>query len=380
MRAPKISVLLSSYNHERYIRRTIESVLNQTYTDFELIIVDDCSTDHSKQVIESYTDPRIRAFFLNPNQGMGMAFNYSIKQATGEYLARIDSDDFWALDKLEKQLDYMEAHPETGACFSWAKVIDENENEVPSSICDRGSLFAARNRSQAEWLHQFYSKGCVLCHTSAFIRRSVLAEVGIYNYSLKQIQDLELWTRIAKRYPLHVICEPLVYYRWFVSSAPNVSAPSQEVMTRGAMEFFYLLYDFHNNLPDATFAEAFRQDFLCKNASSHEELLCERALLMLKQPYLGHSSKIIAILMLNRLLQEDKTRDILNNTYRFTIRDYNALCAEKMFYDTPVAQVTNEQGKVYGEISFKELVKKHLKNRPRLYSFARKIYVSTCKP
>ena len=379
MRTPKISVLLSSYNHERYIRRTIESVLNQTFADFELIIVDDCSTDNSKQVIQSYTDPRIKAYFLCPNQGMGVAFNYSVKQASGEYLARIDSDDFWALDKLEKQLAYMETHKETGACFSWVKVIDENENEVPASSCDRGSLFAAHNRTQAEWLHQFYSKGCAVCHTSAFIRREALDEVGIYNYSLKQIQDLELWTRIAKRYPLHVICEPLVYYRWFVSSAPNVSAPSQEVMTRGAMEFFYLLYDFHNNLPDSLFSEAFRRDFICKNASTHEELLCERALLMLKQPYLGHSSKIIAILMLNRLLQDDKTRNILNDTYRFTIRDYNALCAEKMFYDTPVAQVTNEQGKVYGEISFKELVKKHLKERPRLYSFARKIYTATCK-
>ena len=83
--------------------------------------------------------------------------------------------------------------------------------------------------------------------------------------------------------------------------------------------------------------------------------------------------------MLNRLLQEDKTRTILSDTYGFTIKDYNALCAEKMFYDTPVAQVTDEQGKVFGEVTLKELVKKHLKRRPQLYSIVRKIYETTCK-
>ena len=133
---PALTVVVTGFNQESSIRGAIESVLNQTFADFELIIVDDCSTDNSKQVIQSYTDPRIKAFFLCPNQGMGVAFNYSVKQASGEYLARIDSDDFWALDKLEKQLAYMETHKETGACFSWVKVIDENENEIISGNMD----------------------------------------------------------------------------------------------------------------------------------------------------------------------------------------------------------------------------------------------------
>jgi glycosyltransferase involved in cell wall biosynthesis len=79
MGKPKISVLLSSYMHERFIGRSIESVLDQTFKDIELIIVDDCSTDNSKDIINSYKDPRIRAFFLDSNQGMGVAFNYAIK-------------------------------------------------------------------------------------------------------------------------------------------------------------------------------------------------------------------------------------------------------------------------------------------------------------
>ncbi len=301
MTAPTVSVLLSSYNHEKYIGRTIDSVLNQTFGDFELILVDDCSTDNSKTVIESYRDPRIKAFFLSPNQGMGMAFNFAVLKATGKYLARIDSDDFWTLDKLEKQKDYMEAHPETGACFSWAKIIDENEDEVQTSPdFDLSKVFAATNKSQGEWLRHFYTQGNALCHTSAFIRREAIESAGIYNYSLKQIQDLDLWVRIVKKYPIHVICEPLVFYRWFVSSAPNASARSQEVAARAFFEFFYLLHDFHNNLSDELFAEAFRKDFRNKDATTHEELLCERALLMLeKKPYLGCGSKLVGLLMLN---------------------------------------------------------------------------------
>ena len=374
MNIPEISVLLSSYNHEKYIRRTIESVLNQTFTNFELIIVDDCSTDNSKDVINSYSDQRIRTFFLEPNQGMGMAFNFSVKQATGKYLARIDSDDFWRLDKLQKQYDYMEKHPETGACFSWVKVIDENENEVPPYICERGELFTAKNRTQGEWLYYFYFKGCCVCHTSAFIRREILDNVGIYNYSLKQIQDLELWVRIAKKYSLYVICEPLVYYRWFVSTTPNVSAPTQDVLTRGMFEFFYLLFDFHNDLSDEVFANAFRNEFTRKDASTHNELSCERALLMLKQPYLGNSSKIIALLMLNKLFQNDETRDILYNIYGFTIKDYNQICAEKLFYEFNQVPSQTEAFSFENEITLKNLIKKHLIKRTKLFNFIKRLY------
>lgn len=367
---PAISVLLSSYNHEKYVGKSIESVLNQTFQDFELIIVDDCSPDNSKAVINSYTDPRIRTFFMESNQGMGMTFNYAIKQARGKYLARIDSDDTWTADKLQKQYEYMENHPETGACFSWVKVIDENDREVPAYISDRGQIFAAQNRSQSEWLHQFYSKGCNVCHTSAFIRHEALNNTGIYNYALKQIQDLELWVRIAKQYPLYVICEPLVNYRWFVSTTPNISAATPEVLTRGMFEFFYLMHDFHDGLSDDLFLEAFQNDLL-REPATHDEISCERALLMLRQPYLGNSSKIIALIMLNRLLQKDETRSILYNKYDFTIKDYNNICAEKLFYEPQ--PLPSEIEFYESEITFKNLVKKHLRDRTSIYTLLRRL-------
>jgi glycosyltransferase involved in cell wall biosynthesis len=341
--------------------------------DFELIIVDDCSTDNSRNVISNYSDSRIRAFFLEQNQGMGMAFNFAVKQAKGKYLARIDSDDFWRLDKLQKQFDYMEVHPETGVCFSWVNLIDEDEKQIPSYVCDRGELFAAKNRSQSEWLHYFYFKGCCVCHTSAFIRSDALENVGIYNYSLKQIQDLELWVRIAKKYPLHVICEPLVYYRW-LSTASNVSAPTQEVVTRGMFEFFYLLSDFHNGLSNEVFVQAFRTEFAQPDASTHNELLCERALLMLKQPYLGSPSKIIALLMLNKLFQDDVTREILYSKYNFTIMDYNKLCSEKLFFEPHPSLNSTRDAVNSSEVTLKNLIKKHMKKRPRLFHFAKRLY------
>ena len=227
----------------------------------------------------------------------------------------------------------------------------------------------------------FYTQGNALCHTSAFIRREAIESAGIYNYSLKQIQDLDLWVRIVKKYPIHVICEPLVFYRWFVSSAPNASARSQEVAARAFFEFFYLLQDFHNNLSDELFAEAFRKDFKNKDATTHEELLCERALLMLeKKPYLGCGSKLVGLLMLNPLLQNDDTREVLAKKYHFTIREYNTLCAEKLFFDSPSVEAGTAPGEVYGEVTLKNLVKKHLERSPGLYAIAKKIYRVAFKP
>lgn len=370
---PRVSVLLSSYNHERYVKRSIDSVLAQTFRDFELIIVDDGSTDHSAEIIRSFADSRIKAFFLNPNQGMGLAFNFAIKQATGTYLARIDSDDFWDPRKLEKQLDYMEHHPSVGACFSWATIIDPNEQEVSSLLCDRSRLFRPTNRSQAEWLHHFYTHGNTLCHTSAFIRREAVEQAGLYNCALRQLQDLDLWLRIVKRYPLHVLCEPLVYYRWLDLDTPNVSAPTQDSVTRTIFEFFQVLHDFHENLPDELFKAAFGQDFIFKPAATRQELLCERALLLLRHPSLGQGGKILALLRLNQLLQQDDTRAVLGNTYHFSVKDYNALCGERVFADSPLLQTEDSLGRVYGEISLRELVKKHLKRHPMVYSCARKL-------
>ena len=117
---PKVSVLLSVHNHENYVGPAIESVLRQTYQDWELIIIDDCSQDRSPDVARQYKDERIQFYRLEENKGAILTFNELLKKASGEYIASLDSDDIWYDNKLEEQIAYLEQHKEIAACFSWA--------------------------------------------------------------------------------------------------------------------------------------------------------------------------------------------------------------------------------------------------------------------
>lgn len=126
-----VSVITPSYNCARFIGATIESVRAQTYPNWELIIVDDCSTDHSREVIEQYTgkDSRIRLFVLERNSGAAMARTKAMQLAQGRYMAFLDSDDLWLPDKLERQLEFMNNHHHAFSCTAY-KQIDENGNSL----------------------------------------------------------------------------------------------------------------------------------------------------------------------------------------------------------------------------------------------------------
>ena len=130
MDTPLISVLLNVYNGEAFLAESIQSVLNQTYQNFEFIIVDDASTDETAEIIRSFDDKRIRYIYNPVRRHIPYAGNLALKNATGDWIARIDADDVWVEDKLEKQINYVLAHPEVGACFSYADLIDENSNQI----------------------------------------------------------------------------------------------------------------------------------------------------------------------------------------------------------------------------------------------------------
>lgn len=115
-----VSVLIPSYNHSAYIASTIQSVLNQSFSDFELLIRDDCSTDNSSEIISGFSDSRIRAFLSEKNVGVVRSLNFLMEQAKGKYLAILGSDDLRMPEKLEKQVAFLESHPDIDCCFSWA--------------------------------------------------------------------------------------------------------------------------------------------------------------------------------------------------------------------------------------------------------------------
>ena len=241
---PAVTVILTSYNHEKYIREAIESVLNQTFVDFELIIWDDASSDDSWQIIKTYADPRIRAFRNEKNKGPCFGVNNSIFDLSrGQYIAIHHSDDIWQPTKLEKQVDYLDKHPGLGALFSQANIIDEDGGPLAGKDHFYSSIFRQNNRSRFEWLRHFLLRGNCLCHPSVLIPRSTYLRVGPYDKRLAQIPDFDMWTRICLHYEIHILVEPLIKFR-VRSGEANQSGCRPETIVRMANEQMLVLRNF----------------------------------------------------------------------------------------------------------------------------------------
>ena len=177
---PKVSVILTSYNHAAYVAAAIESVLNQTFADFELLIVDDGSQDDSRDVIKNFDDPRIKNFLYEENRGAGVAVAEAFKFARGKYIAVHHSDDLWTPEKLEKQVAFLDANENFAACFTWVEFVDERGNFYEPDDDDfYKKVFEQPNRSRTEWLNYFFYNTNCLCHPSAMLRREVYAKYNL---------------------------------------------------------------------------------------------------------------------------------------------------------------------------------------------------------
>ena len=253
---PKVSVLLSSYNHEKYISEAVNSALAQTFEDFELFIVDDCSDDLSWQVIESYGDHRITAIRNETRKGKHLFYN--ISRLTGQYIAIHHSDDSWEPEKLQKQVEYMDSHPETIACFTHVQLIDEHSrNYEPPEDAFYHSVFEQPNRSRFEWLRYFFDKGNALCHPSLLIRKEAYEDLGLFNFGLRQIPDFLRWIRVCLAGEIHVVQEKLTKFRLHTISERNVSGDNAANHLRGATEYFMICDDFFKISSDEVFFKVF---------------------------------------------------------------------------------------------------------------------------
>lgn len=213
---PKVSIILPNYNGGKYLKETIQSVLNQTFENFEFIIVDDASTDNSRQVIEEFQDNRIITYYSDVNRHVAYATNIGFEMAKGEYIARIDSDDQWEKEKLEKQLSFLESNLEYAVCFTRVNIIDEYSQFANDKYKDIEQLFnSVDNKSQKDWIRYFFYEGNCLCNPSALMRKTALDTIGRkYNIAYVPAQDFEMWTRMIQKYPIYVMDEKLVRYRW----------------------------------------------------------------------------------------------------------------------------------------------------------------------
>lgn len=328
-----VSVILPNYNGEKFLKESIKSVLEQSYSNVELIIVDDGSTDNSRNIIESFHDSRIKTIYLQKNGQICMALNMGLKAACGEYIARIDSDDIWERRKLEKQIQVLENDEQIGVCFSYVNLINDQGEIVNNAYQETYNLFRPKFKTQKEWLHFFVFSGNCLSHPSAVIKRSVLEKVGKYNISFIQAQDYELWMRIVLQYNLFVIPEELVKYRWIPDAKQNISANTEKNNTRFYNEYILAVYRLFNSITDSDFQLFFRDYFINKAAKSRLEILCEKAFLCLKY---DRTQRLYPIGMeiLERIFREEEGVDLLAEQYGFTIKDFYKLNIHHIFNDT----------------------------------------------
>lgn len=241
---PKVTIFMSSYNHALYLRESIDSVLNQTFTDYELFIVDDASTDDSWSIIQEYADPRIRAMRNEVNRNDKAVMRHVIAElACGEYFAVHHSDNLWEPGKLQAQVEYLDTHPEIGAVFTKPHNIDENGNLITEIGKPDHPLFDRPNRTRQEWLNHFFYHGNAFYHPSILIRRECYDVCGSYRDGFAQIPDLDMWVRLCLKYPIHVLPEKLIRYR---VPAPDkyISGNTPETRVRKMFEKLKMLENY----------------------------------------------------------------------------------------------------------------------------------------
>lgn len=203
MNEPRVTVLMSVHNGSRFLREAIDSILAQTFRDFELLVIDDASTDDSAAIVESYRDPRIRMLRNEANQGLTKSLNRGLRDARGSLIARHDADDRSHPQRLEQQVAWFDAHPQGALVGTQPRIIDEHGWEI-------GKVVKATSETGIRWQSMFSNP---FIHTAVMFRRDVVLGLGGYDETFRFNQDFELWSRMIGSFECSNLAETLVDYR-----------------------------------------------------------------------------------------------------------------------------------------------------------------------
>jgi len=201
---PRVSVLMSVYNGEKYLQEAVESILNQTFHDFEFIIVDDGSLDSTPRLLAGYEarDPRVVSHRIAHNQGLSSSLNFGIHQARGEYIARMDADDVSLPERLQEQIDFMDSHSEVGVCSTGVELIGEKRIEKWQHHISHDAIHARMLFVNA------------IAHPTVMLRASALRKNALeYDPNVRYAQDYELWSRAITKTRFANMSHILLRYR-----------------------------------------------------------------------------------------------------------------------------------------------------------------------
>jgi glycosyltransferase involved in cell wall biosynthesis len=223
---PTVSVVLPVYNSEKYIGKAIESILKQTFTDFELIIIDDNSADKTVEVIKTFKDDRLKLYMNKHNIGRAGSDNFALSVIKGKYIAKMDGDDICHLQRFEKQILYFKDHPEVNVVGSWIKSFGDSHylHKYPKVSADVKCKILL---------------GMPVGNSSIMMRSELFLDKNMrYNDAIKQAEDYDFFARYIKFLNINVIPEPLLYYRTYSSGFKQNIVDERKISVKSIRQQF----------------------------------------------------------------------------------------------------------------------------------------------
>jgi glycosyltransferase involved in cell wall biosynthesis len=321
--APLISVNMVTYNQAPFLRESIRCILNQTFTDWELVIVDDGSTDGTPKVIAEFTDPRIVAI-RQANQGPGGATNTGLRNCRGQYVAFFTGDDLCSPERLELQL--AEHRRSGGIVFSNVDYVDEESAPLVDGHYPQ-DYFLIPPMTQAEVLRKFYLSSNFINTITLFAELDAIRQAGPFEPLFYGLQDFDLLLRLIKKHPFTFLKDPLVSWRIRREGANLSATQSKSKHIRNMNETYLILKTFFDDLSPELFREALGFKFLNPESRTPDELACERAFLNLRHPLIP-LLQADGLQQLLELLREPRTATILAEKFFYRPADYVRNLAE----------------------------------------------------
>lgn len=344
---PLVSVVVPTYNGADTIEKALDSILNQTYRNIEVIVVDDASTDSTREKISAYKekDSRIKPIFLEKNRHVCYAGNIGFEHASGKYIALIGHDDLWREDKLEKQVSFLEEHPSYGLCFTWVDIIDENDREANAQNNIIYTKFNNDNLGGDRWSRKLVLEDNSFCAPSACIRAEVLQRTGYYRYALVQLQDYDLWLRVLLETDVYILQEKLTRYRRSAGEGRQISEINEETCARDSHEKQWICDTYVRNICEEKFVRIFKGDMKRPEARGEKELLCEKAF------FLWERGNCFAEKWFIELLEDAECREILEEKYRFELKDFYRMNVKPMFFDESSLKILKQYKELLHKLS-----------------------------
>jgi len=363
-----ISVIMATYNHADFVKQAIESVLSQQGVDFEFLITDDGSVDQTRDVVAAIKDKRIQFFPNEKNRGACIVTNELIERCSGEFIALINSDDYWlGKDKLAYQVQIMRDNPNVGACFGQVRYSDKDGCDIEKSSHHHGHIFEQKNRPKSAWLRHFFDLGNCICHPTILIRKKCYEMVGMYDTRLRQLPDFDMWVRLLKVYDIYVSDRDMIAFRHLPGENASSSTPANS--RRLLNEFYFILDNFFDGMSQDLLIEGFNDLLHINNPPDDLHMDIEQALLFFgENRWSSHIYNLIGLKKIHFLLGSPKHRQILINHYEIDDRVFYSMAEEAGAFD--LISPTNILSRVKTLSLIAEIKQRSLKHVP---SFLRPI-------